>query len=159
LIKGKVIGYSQSQVHFLSILAGWFKRENDRTIAYRILRKAEDLVNDKISIIDLHFLYNAEIEIYYRFRNIDSEMYNNAKQACRKQIAIASQVALFFRKDFNGTFFPGHRGFNQLTIIEEKEKNYKTVIELAKTAIEQGWLGDWEKKINRCNNKMNKNCT
>lgn len=69
LTKGKITFSGGSATSFLSALAGWFKKESTRTIAYRMLEKAEELVT-KASVSECHFLYQAKVEIYYRFRDI-----------------------------------------------------------------------------------------
>ena len=49
---------------------------------------------------------------------------------------------------------PAHKGFGQLAIIEEKRKNFEAAIQISKAALEQGWAGDWEKRIERCSKKI-----
>jgi len=46
LVEGHCLGYSQSVGQFLSILASWFNNPNDRSIAVRILAKAEEMIGD-----------------------------------------------------------------------------------------------------------------
>lgn len=155
LIKGEITSTSQTAIGLLSALAGWFNNEKDRTIAYRMLKKAEDLITDKTDILDLHFLYNSEIEIYYRHRNRDQNALNEAIKACKQQIEIAPQAASAFNKEYKDSPLPTHRGYEQLAIIEEKEKKFNSVIDLAKKAMAQGWNGDWEKRIERGTKKVN----
>jgi len=50
---------------------------------------------------------------------------------------------------------PSHRGFKQLAIINHKQEKYKGVIKLCKQAKEQGWRGDWDKRIQRAKKKIN----
>ena len=49
---------------------------------------------------------------------------------------------------------PGHKGFHQLSVYEEKQKNYKEALNLAKQAQADGWQGDWEKRIERLSKKL-----
>ena len=156
LIKENITDSSQTAIGFLSILSHWFKKEKDRTIAYRILNKAESLITTKTNILDLHFLYNSEIEIYYKDRNQDQNALKKAIEACKKQIEIAPKAASAFRKEYKDSSLPGHLGYRQLAIIEEKEKKFNSVIDLVKKAMAQGWDGDWEKRIERCTKKANK---
>src|SRR3989339_1039883 len=132
LIKGEITSTSQKAIELLSALAGWFNNEQDRTIAYRMLKKAEDLITDKTDILDLHFLFSSEIEIYYRHRNRDRDALNEAIKACKQQIKIAPQAASAFKKEYKDSPLPTHKGYEQLAIIEEKEKNFNSVIDLAK---------------------------
>jgi hypothetical protein len=154
LIKGEVISSNQSSLHFLTILAGYFDNNNDRPIADKILRKAEELTDNKTNVLDRHFHLNSLIEIYYKQRLDDPQAFKHAMEACKKQIEIAPQAINVFKKQSTDGFIPSHRGFTQLTTIEEKRGNYQEVIELARTAKSQGWRGDWDKRILRCQKKL-----
>lgn len=92
-----------------------------------------------------------------------------AIRACDDQIAFAPQaMAAFHRQhqamndyrriDRKGKPLPfrpvSHPGFKQLAIIREKEGNYAEAIRLAREAKKQGWTGDWEKRIARCEAKV-----
>lgn len=155
LIKGEISGTGQKAIGLLSALAGWFNNEKDRTIAYRMLKKAEELVTDKTEILDLHFLFSSEIEIYYRHRNRDQDTLGKAIKACGRQIEIAPLAASAFKKEYKDSPLPSHKGYEQLAIIEEKQKKFNSVIDLAKKAMAQGWNGDWQKRIERCTKKAN----
>jgi hypothetical protein len=47
-----------------------------------------------------------------------------------------------------------HTGFKQLCIIREKEGNYAEVIQLAEQAKNEGWFGDWDKRIEKAKKKL-----
>ena len=51
---------------------------------------------------------------------------------------------------------PEHLGYKQLAIICEKERSYDLAIDLSETALKQGWAGDWQKRIDRCNRRLNR---
>jgi hypothetical protein len=51
---------------------------------------------------------------------------------------------------------PSHTGFTQLAIVREKQHNYSEAIRLAQLAQGQGWGGDWDKRIIRCQQKQAK---
>ncbi len=155
LVKGDITMTSQTAIGLLSALADWFNNEQDRTIAYRMIKKAEDLITDNTDILDVHFLYHSKILIYYRWRNVDPNALSEAIKACKQQIEIAQQAASAFKKEYKDSPLPSHTGYEQLAIIEEKEKKFNSVIDLAKKAIAQGWNGDWGKRIERCIKKAN----
>jgi tetratricopeptide (TPR) repeat protein len=136
---------------FLSILAGWFTRSNN-DLAYKILQKAEDYLYSNSTILDQHFTYNALIEIYYRDRNKGQKYLDKALDYCRKQINISKAAIKEFKKESN--YLPSHRGFKQLSIYEEKQKNYKEALNLAKQALADGWQGDWQNRISRLYKKV-----
>lgn len=153
LIKGKIFSTSQTVIGLLSGLSGWFKKPEYREIGYKIIKKAEELVSDKISFLDLHFLYQSKIQIYYRNRDNDEFALSSAIEACKQQISISEKTKEAFIKEM-GFPLPGHVGYKQLCIIMEKQKNFKEVIWLSKIAKEQGWSGDWDKRVEKCKKKM-----
>lgn len=153
LIKGKIFSTSQTVIGLLSGLSGWFKKPEYREIGYKIIKKAEELVSDKISFLDLHFLYQSKIQIYYRNRDNDEFALSSAIEACKQQISISEKAKKAFIKEM-GLPLPGHVGYKQLCIIMEKQKNFEEVIRLSKIAKEQGWSGNWDKRIEKCKKKM-----
>jgi chaperonin GroEL (HSP60 family) len=136
-------------------LAGWFGKDEERNLAYIILEKAEELIHQSVNPLDIHFFYNSEIEIFYRDRDKPGGL-EKAVYACRQQIDYASKAAKAFKKEYKDEFLQSHRGYTQLAIILEKQKNYSEVIEVCTQAMEQGWLGDWKNRIERCRKKGNK---
>ena len=148
------IEYSTHNVVFLlSHLSGWFKKSEYRHIGYEIIRKAEELLDETIPLIDTHFLYHAKIELYYRNRDVDNYALSKAIDGCNQQIMISEKAIIAFQNEDDAPL-PGHTGFKQLCIIKEKQKDYISVIKIAEMAMKQGWSGDWEKRINRCRKKM-----
>ena len=139
---------------FLRDLAGCFAKDNDRHLGYKILKKAEDLVDDDSRALDVHFLYGDKINIYYRDRD-EPEGLRKSIEACKQQIAYSPKAAKAFRKEYKDSL-PSHRGYEQLAIILEKQQKYQSAIEICKNAEKQGWAGDWEKRIQRCAKKARK---
>jgi len=155
LIKGKIISTSQTVIGLLSALSGWFKKPEYRKIGYKIIKKAEELTSDKIPVLDLHFLYQSKIEIYYRNRDNDEFALSSAIEACKQQIGISEIAKIAFIKEMG--LLPSHVGYKQLCIIMEKQNNYDEVIRLSTIAKEQGWNGDWDKRIEKCKKKIENN--
>lgn len=153
LTEGNVISRSDSAVGFLHNLAGWFTKEDDRHIAYRILEKAGELLAGSAKPLDIHFFHQSNIQIYYKGRD-KPECLEKAIMACRQQIEFAPIAAKAFKREFKGDPLPSHKGYQQLAIILEKQNNYKEVIDLCLKAKKQGWAGDWKNRIERCNKKL-----
>jgi len=148
LLKDDYSYANQSVVLFLSILAGWFNNKRDRYLAIKILEKAELLISNDILIMDIHIFYTQMIKVHYSNRLIDPESLNKSIKACEKQIEIAPQVAKIFKADLEDGFMPSHVGYTQLAIIKKKENKYQAVIEICSKALNEGWRGDWENRIN-----------
>ncbi len=151
LTRGKILGGTGRASQLLWGLATWFKKPGDFSIVERILRKAEEVAVD---LLDFHFTYQQMIQIYYRVRETEPKALDNAIDACKKQIQISSQVSERMRSEYPGSRLPSHVGYKQLAIIFEKQRNYAEVIRLSTQAQNQGWKGDWEERIARCEKKM-----
>lgn len=155
LTEGTISFTTQTPIGLLWPLAGWFKKAEDFSIAKRLLEKAEELSANS-SPSDLHYFYTQKIEIFYRVRDIEPSALETAIQACEQQIEIASEVAKCMMEDYPEGSLPSHVGYKQLAIVYEKQKRYIDAVHLCQQAKEQGWNGDWDKRIERCKRKMNK---
>lgn len=155
LTHGNISYTSQSATAFLGNLAGWFSKDPDRHIAYRLLSKASETAGQGCSILDLHFLDQQLVQTCYRDR--DQQAYLDAAiSACEHQIAIAPQAAIAFRAEWGDDALPAHRGYEQLAIIPEKQGDYDAVVVLCEQAAGQGWAGDWQKRIDRVKKRQAK---
>lgn len=154
LTQGEISWSSQAVVGFLQALAGWFSGADDRSIAYKILAKADELA-DKASVLDRHFLCQAKLETYYKDREKPGEL-EKSIAACREQIRLAPEAADAFRAAYPDAPLPGHKGYQQLAIVLEKQGRFDEAIELCSTAERQGWAGDWDGRSERCSKKRAK---
>lgn len=153
IIEGTILGTSETQLHFLWGLVGWFDKPELRHIAHKIITKAESLINKDSDPLDAHFLYGAKLEVCYKERETRSNGLELAIEACRQQISYATAAAKEFINRY-GNALPGHKGYQQLAIILEKQERYPEAIELCEQAKLQGWAGDWDKRIERCSKKI-----
>lgn len=154
LTQGTISYTSQTVTGLLSGLATWFTKSEDAYIAAKILEKAEE--TGQSNILDLHFAYQGMIQLYYRMRDAEPTALAKAIESCKKQIALASKTTKEFQREYPGSSLPAHVGYTQLAIILEKQKKYDEVLRLCRDAQAQGWNGDWEKRIERCQTKLNK---
>jgi len=138
----------------LSSLAIEFIGSKDMDIAARLLAKAEETGGAKL--LDRHFTYQQMAQAYYRHRNDDPEALDLAIDACEKQIRLGPEAAKVFLAEDTEDYLPAHHGFQQLAIIREREKDYAEAIRLCREAMAQGWGGEWEKRIARCENRLAK---
>ena len=153
LTRGKILETTQTASNLLMALAGWFEKVKDFSVGKRIVEKAIETAS---STLDAHFAYGQMIKNCYRAREVDSSALELAIFACKKQIALAPQAAKVFRKESRSRELPCHTGYEQLTIILEKQKDYDGAIQLCHQAREQGWSGDWDKRIARYGQKRDK---
>ncbi len=154
LTEGKIEYSSQNGSGLLWALAGWFNKPGDRPIARKIIQKAEELAKAGGDILDLHFSFQQEIEIYYRDRDTDPTALEKAIKACEDQIRIAPEAAKAFLKEYPHQTLPAHVGYTQLAIIFKKQGKYKKLMEICEQAKKQGWSGDWDKRIEEAKKKL-----
>lgn len=136
----------------LRTLATWFHEPKGCPMGIRMLEKAEELANDDVA--ELHRVYEAMIDTYYRGREAIPGYLEAAVQTCGKQIAQSATAATVFGQ--RGLFLPSHRGFERLAIILEKRRDFTGCIALCEEAREQGWCGDWDRRIARCRAKVDR---
>ena len=135
----------------LTRLATWFMSpKDDLPLAIKLLRKGVELGEDKRgSALDQHFTLLDMIKVYYRNRSHPDSLVL-AIDACKRQIALAPVASEQFRRVEQAETLPSHTGFHQLAIIMERDRDYEGAIRLSREALRQGWAGDWEKRITRC---------
>ncbi|HEY7035259.1 MAG TPA: hypothetical protein VH482_28225 [Thermomicrobiales bacterium] len=114
--------------------------------------------------LDRHFALQEEIQAAYRRRDRDPKALAAAIAACKRQIALAPATADAMRtawRDDKGTPLPlpRHVGFEQLAIVREREGDLAGAIRLAQEAQRQGWAGEWERRVSRCEAKLAKRGT
>jgi hypothetical protein len=146
LHKSAILGY-------LSNLATWLNKPETYAICKKIIEKADEFVVDSKDVLDLHYHWQNRLMIYYRNRETDPAAMDKAIESCEKQIQIADDAIVAFRKEF-GTSLPMHKGFEQLSIIMEKQGHYEGVISICQKALQQGWAGTWEKRIAKAKKKI-----
>ena len=151
----RIIGTDGRSRIKLTALATWFMSpKDDLPLAIRLLQKGVDIGEEKQgTILDQHFTLHNMINVYYRNRANDVESLELAIGACEKQIALAPNAAEDFKRLERMDRLPVHTGFKQLVIIREREKSYDEAIRLCMEALRQGWSGDWEKRIARCDRR------
>ncbi len=156
ITKGTITATTQTAAQLLWTLAMWFEKPQDRSIARRILEKAEELAEKGNNALDQHFTYQCMVQVYYKDRDTDDAALPAAIAACEKQIAVAPKAAKAFKRESPKSPLPAHVGYTQLAIIREKEGDLAEAIRLSKQAMKQGWDGDWETRIARCEKKLAK---
>ena len=124
----------------------------DADSTYKLYLKYAELFQDKW-LAEEHFELNSTITKFYRKRESELGAWQKALEACERQIQIAPSVAKYFCKE--GYEMTGHSGFKHLAIIYEKQGKYAEVITLLTEALKEGWVGDWDKRISRCQRKKN----
>ncbi len=156
LTEGDISYSSGTATGLLQALAGWFNNPRDREIAKKIITKAEELAPAGGNVLDRHFTLSEKMVIYYRERETSPEAMETAINACREQIALATQAAKAFLREYPEQPLPAHAGYRQLRIILEKQGKYDEAIALCEQAKQQGWADDWDKQMETLKRKKAK---
>ena len=135
-------------------LAEYLKKEHLRHLGYKLLDRADTLVNENVPVLDLHFYFAVRGGFYYRWRDHDPFGLDEAVTSFQRQIGLGANVVRFFREDKNWGFIPAHAGYRQLRIIEEKRGNWTLARALCKQAKAEGWADDWDHHIGRIDKKL-----
>ena len=137
--------------YFSSLLTG-FDYVNDYTICEKIFNAIDSNDDLLTNYSFLHFYYIAKIKIHYRNRDIVEGAFDKAVESCKNMISIAKNV---IATDYiiRGA---SHPGYEQLAIILQKQHRYQEVIDLCKQAKSEKWNGDWDKRIEKAKEKLEK---
>ena len=136
-------------VALLNAFLGWLRNEEERKIAFKIIEKLEELLDDTVQPVTRHFIYQQKIETFYRWRDVDDFALGKAIEGCNQQIDFAPTAAVPLLLQFPEMGLPRHHGYTQLAIIEEKRGNFQEAIRLCAQAEVRGWAGDWQKRLAR----------
>ncbi|MBN1360147.1 MAG: hypothetical protein JW993_06125 [Sedimentisphaerales bacterium] len=144
-----------SAAGLLTALAGSLRnRAEDRTLAMRLLAKAEERAKAEVDVLALHMVYQETIRLHLRWRDDFPEGLDLLFGACYKQIAIAPDVAHVFRQQRPDQPLPTHAGFQVMAGLLEKDESYAQAIEMCKQARLQGWSGNWTWRIGSLARKL-----
>lgn len=153
--EGHIIESSQSKLSFLGVLAGWFRKKEDYSIAKKILQEGERNLSQDDEVLDIHFFCLSAIRIYYANRDVDEIAFEKAVEYCKLQISLAPKVKEAFLKEYSPENLPMHTGYQQLAIIYEKQKEYQKALQLVHEAMENGWnIDDCMKRIERLEKRI-----
>jgi tetratricopeptide (TPR) repeat protein len=158
LIETELFATSQTVISFLASMFSNFSKE--KMIQQKISKKIYELFdeNNQNMILDMHFFFQTKIGFAEKDKENQSYL-ANLIDACNEQINFANTSLKAFKKEYKNQPLPSHAGYKRLVITLEKEKRYEETIEVCKKALFQKWAGDWEHRIERCENKLNKQNT
>lgn len=111
--------------------------------------------SNRNKILDRHFQLFEEIEKYYRRRD-ENGMLDKAIRACEESIELAPLAAKEFLSEWREQSLPAHTAYTQLAIIYQKQGKLAEAIKICEQARDQGWNGDWDKRIASYQKKLNK---
>jgi hypothetical protein len=154
LLNGSVFimpGYEDKPSHYLNFLTSIFREPKENTIARKIAQKSLELAQNTH---DLYWALMWTIILNYKARKSIPGTLDIAISACKRQIEIAPLIANQHKIKYPHVPLGHHVGYEQLVKILERQHNYFEVVRLSKEAKEQGWKGEWDKKIEKYQNKI-----
>lgn len=130
---------------------------NDYPLQKKLILKGNELSLTCSKPLDVHFFFGTALKIEFKNRNSDSGSIQLVIEACKSQIAVSSKAKsrLLKIQHMDGEL-PSHSGYDRLISILEAENNYKEANVLCKKALNQGWRGGWEERIQRNMLRMKK---
>lgn len=132
---GEFSSLSKSPAGFMSVISQYAITDKKYDYAEKWLLFGATFEDD---VIELHFVYNHLISLYYKQRETRSDALDKAKEYCLKDIELYPKYCEPLT--MAGCNAPRCPSFQQLAIIYEKEKNYKKAIEICDMAIKYGQI-------------------
>uniref|UniRef100_UPI004047A77A hypothetical protein n=1 Tax=Roseivirga sp. TaxID=1964215 RepID=UPI004047A77A len=152
LIQDSIEYVSMSCAFYLTSLIGNLSFDKDLVLIEKLFRLLEEEV--PMDYLDKHFYLSSKIQVYYKLRS-NPAYFQKAIEACYSQILISQHAKKGFVDKYGESWVCGHTGFQQLSIVKEKQKAYDEALELCIRANNEGWYGDWPKRIERLKRKVN----
>ncbi len=147
LTKGRSFVGGGTKLSVIGSIASYLTKEDTPDLYFKVFTEAEKFAHEA-TLSELHFLYSGKVSDLQQNLKRWDDVYDLLKEACYKQIEISEDVAGYFKKnDFSDTL-PGHVGYTRLAIILQKEKIHSEVVRICQKALDEGWGGTWEKRIN-----------
>ncbi len=121
--------------------------------------KTNKSARENADAFDYHLTLSFKIEQEYKKRDINAGALDKTIQLCEEQIEMSERAKQAWIKEerelgIKNISLPNHKGYTQLSTIFEKQGLFQDAIKLAKQAKLQGWSGDWDKRIKRCEGKL-----
>lgn len=129
------------------------KRKNEKSEPITKTNLYENIPTS--AVLDEHFNLSMQIPELYKRRE-EPGILGKVIDICQQQIRLAPQAAVALQKEFPGAL-PRHVGYDQLITILQKQGNIESALSLSTQARQEGWAGDWDKKIERLNKVQQKN--
>ncbi len=161
----KVLCHACQRIFVVEIIEPVEKNEgiiaNKNKLAYRpdleqsdkLIKKVEkDLEEmDVENVLDCFYALEELISEYIEDDIKDNEMRTALLViASKKQIDLSKEVREHLQQTMPGIPLPAHLGYDTLSDIRERQGQYEECIVLCQQAIEEGWSGDWQNRMNRC---------
>lgn len=142
------------------------------SVASNVASDALALYTKRYPVLDRHFELTEQLRNTYTPSS--EKAVEKGIKICREMISVSEQAKAAFEEQernlkkaiamrgdrpYKSRGLPSHMGFRQLAIILEKRGEFEEAIQVSKQARTQGWNGDWEKRIARCESKIAKRRT
>ncbi|MDR1398623.1 MAG: hypothetical protein LBJ41_01695 [Treponema sp.] len=122
-----------------------------RNEGMKFLKKAVAACKKQIDIsAEAAYWFYADNDL--KRRQIEQKYGMTPKEHWRKIIHAKSERPI--DEEYDPCGMPVHTGYKQLCIICEKQGFWDEVINIAEQAKEEGWRGDWDKRIEKANKKL-----
>ena len=143
LTHGKITFWTGRPKNILYALAGWFKKDSDRYLAYRILDRA---AVEEGSTLDRHFFYQQLAKTSWSDRHQRDDARDICIRACDQQIAMSKEAAAAWLAEYPGDELPRHYGYTQRAHIHQIDGEFDEAIALVRRGQLEGWrsIGDDE---------------
>jgi hypothetical protein len=131
-----------------------------RHLDYTTCEKLFSIIDEYIKQCDdpycVYMYWGQRIEIYWKNKDEVETAYTEAKRFSHSLIGISQKASEFLKDAFQYERLPENIGYKRMIMILTKEKDYEKIIELCEKAKSEGWKGDWDDKIKKAKQKLEK---
>jgi len=131
-----------------SNLISWLERLNEPE-NFDLCKRVFSIIDDYIKLFEpllLYIYYEDRLEIYWKNKEIE-----NAKIYAQKLIDISDSVI-----NIPSVISHENKGYKRMIAILTKEKDFEGIIKICQQAKSQYWKGDWDKRIEKAKEKLEK---
>ena len=126
----------------------WTHRsETGEQATVRFIDQALQFVETK-DIPKAFAVHAQKIDLVYAASRGDHELFPHLVRACEQMIDYSRPRAEFFKVPIV------HAGYQRLYLHYEAIGDYENALAIASDALNGGWLGDWQRRVLRCQKKL-----
>uniref|UniRef100_UPI004048EAAA hypothetical protein n=1 Tax=Shewanella baltica TaxID=62322 RepID=UPI004048EAAA len=147
LTRGCSFVSNSTKLRVIYSIASYLTNEDTPDLYFKVFNEAEKFSHEA-TLSDLHLLYGYRVLVLQRNLKKWDGIYDLLKDACYKQIEMSEDVARYFKINDLSDTLPFHAGYTRLAIMLQKEKIHSEVVRICQKALDEGWNGKWETRIN-----------
>jgi len=146
--------YFDTKLPVYQCIIGWLGRLSEHenyVLCEKLFPIIDEYIEDCKDPHVFHMYWENRLEICWKNKDTIPTAFNDAKRYSHSLIGISNSV-----KDDPVIFSHEHIGYKRMLMILAKEKDFEGIIKICKKAKSEGWRGDWDNRIEKARQKLEK---